>query len=206
MSILPRIIEGIRKLIKMADENRDGAIDDKDFKETRCINFQTDKKEIKMIDYAPNVFANIRKLKSIKTKHFLASWRDLETETLPWEPTTGRSGSLFYSTPDNRYFIKTIKRKEKDTLLNMLEDYYTHLKNYPKSLVMRVYAIFRVFKPYEYDILLIANVFPHNKSINISYDLKGRLPKKGKSWKERGIISKRTRKDNELQRKICFSK
>jgi len=203
MSILPRIIEGICKLITMADEHWDGATNDKDFKETRCIKFKTDKEKIEMIEYAPNAFANIRKLNSIKTKQFLESWRDLET-TLPWERSTGRSGSLFYSTPDKRYFIKTIKSKERKTLLNVLKDYYTHLKNYQNSLMMRVYGLYKVFEPYEYDILLFANVFPHDISINVSYDLKGRLPKKGKSWKERGVISKGTRKDNELQRKICF--
>ena len=42
---------------------------------------------------------------------------------------SGKSGSFFYVTYDKKFIIKTLRREEKDVLINMLDDFIDHLKN-----------------------------------------------------------------------------
>lgn len=49
----------------------------------------------------------------------------------------GKSGSLFYLTPDNNYFVKTITQGEFDLSFSTLKKYHEHLKRNTNSLIYK---------------------------------------------------------------------
>lgn len=58
-------------------------------------------------------------------------------------PTSGRSGSLFFISSDNRYLLKTLPVSEYKTLQNFLPHYIRHFKEHPSSLLPRFLAMHR---------------------------------------------------------------
>ena len=57
----------------------------------------------------------------------------------------GRSGSFFFFSKDNRLIIKTIKKDERNVLLNMLDSYMEHINvTDSRSMLARIYGIFKV--------------------------------------------------------------
>ena len=53
-------------------------------------------------------------------------------------------------------------------------------------------------------VLIMGNTFPPGVRIDSVFDLKGRPPKPGKSVNERGVVSQKVLKDNEILRKFLF--
>ena len=49
----------------------------------------------------------------------------------------GKSGSLFYLTPDGGYFVKTIRKQEFKILWKGLRNYHEHLKRNTNSLIYK---------------------------------------------------------------------
>ncbi|ANB11845.1 1-phosphatidylinositol-4-phosphate 5-kinase [Sugiyamaella lignohabitans] len=83
--------------------------------------------------YSPIVYHYIRTLCGIDYQEFLNSFvlhSDLTKTKSP-----GKSGSDFLFTPDGKYIIKTIKRKEHKVISNVdfLGDYYNHIKAHPST-------------------------------------------------------------------------
>jgi len=120
--------------------------------------------------------------------------------------STGKSGSLFYSTPDGNFFYKTLLHPEVGTMKAMLKQYYEHLITNKKSFIMKMYGLFRCSGALTEKtwILIMGSVFPKGVKIHEKYDLKGRKPKPGKSHADRGVISQHVLKDNEINRRLYF--
>ena len=58
---------------------------------------------------------------------------------------TGKSGSFFFFSHDNRFIIKTMRGAEKETILNMLDAYIEHIRaSNNKSLLARIYGVFTI--------------------------------------------------------------
>lgn len=73
--------------------------------------------------------------------------------------------------------LKTIKRREKIFFLKMFNEYSTHLKNNPCSLLSKIYGCFKIRTENAKNIyiLLMNNILPHDQDVNEIYDLKGSL-------------------------------
>lgn len=90
----------------------------------------------------------------------------------------GRSGSFFFFSKDNRLIIKTIKKEERNVLLNILDSYMEHISNTDgRSMLARIYGIFKVKTSFyaTIDVLImqnISNLFETSKKM-YSFDLKG---------------------------------
>ena len=52
---------------------------------------------------------------------------NIDTKTFQTKEGSGKSGSFFYATYDKKFLIKTLRREEKDVLINMLDDFIDHL-------------------------------------------------------------------------------
>jgi hypothetical protein len=90
----------------------------------------------------------------------------------------GKSGSFFFFSHDNRFLIKTLKGDEKQVLLNLLDDYITHiLKSDNQSLLARIYGLFTIKTNYfaPLDILIMQNTALLQNKYNprVTFDLKG---------------------------------
>lgn len=87
-------------------------------------------------DYAPMVFQRIRRLSEITEEEYLLSlgpdsilncfWNN-NYQSLYELCSSGKSGSLFYYTEDQKYMLKTISRDEFKKLKSVLKEYYQHI-------------------------------------------------------------------------------
>uniref|UniRef100_A0A7S4NRJ5 PIPK domain-containing protein n=1 Tax=Paramoeba aestuarina TaxID=180227 RepID=A0A7S4NRJ5_9EUKA len=89
--------------------------------------------------------------------------------------STSRSGSIFFSTIDRRYMIKTIALEEDLLLRRILSSYWKHLCDYPNSLMTRFFGLHRMRGEGMRDMSFIVmdNVFFSKYSVHEQYDLKG---------------------------------
>lgn len=145
-----------------------------------------DEQSFVVYEYAPYVFDQVRRLIGISREEYqrsigpenmlgnlllgyLDSMRELASE--------GQSGSLFYLTPDGRFFVKTIKEGEFEQMRTTLRSYYEYLDRNPSSLIFRVTGLYSMrgmiggkFRT-KY-LIIMQNVFSEFRPA-ISYDLKG---------------------------------
>jgi hypothetical protein len=161
----------------------------------------------KFKDYAPHVFDHIRSMK-ITPEKFLESWSITASNKM--NSSTARSGSMFFNTEDKIYLFKTILHPEVAAMMNLLKDYYQHLKKNPNTFMVHIYGMFRAIHTNilgahtKQWILIMGNTFSPQIKMDSVFDLKGRFPKPGKSIDERGIVSNGAKKDNEISQKILL--
>jgi len=141
-------------------------------------------------DYAPQIFANIRKKNNIKKEQYSDSLGpeqifgcmfNANFQTLAELCSSGKSGSFFYYTQDGRFVLKTIPRQEFKFMKRILPAYHDFLtQTNPESMISRVYGIHKVIfyrkktklskKIY---FCIMNNVFHTALKIDLRYDLKG---------------------------------
>jgi len=96
----------------------------------------------KWVHPAPFVYRQIRDKFKVPEEEFLeATCSESRIRELP---TPGKSGALFYITDDEKYFMKTITGVEERMLMSMLPAYYTHINEYPNTLLTKYLAHFSV--------------------------------------------------------------
>ncbi|EGG16003.1 phosphatidylinositol-4-phosphate 5-kinase family protein [Cavenderia fasciculata] len=136
--------------------------------------------------YAPKVFQKIRSFYNVE--HFLKCHQDI-VEFI--EVTTiGRSGSFFFKSKDEKYFIKTIPHNEFLTFTKIFQSYHQHIDKHPNSLLPRFYGLFRLkgklhvansngndaYRERDIVFVIMENLFySHSTMLELSekYDLKG---------------------------------
>jgi hypothetical protein len=113
-----------------------------------------DKKEkFLLFEYAPHVFDNMREKMGVTAQQFhrsvgpeniLGNLLLGSLQSMTELASAGKSGSLFYLTPDNRFFIKTISEDEFDLSLKSLKPYYEFLSENPNSLIYKVTGLYKI--------------------------------------------------------------
>jgi len=145
-------------------------------------------KNCKFIDYAPQVFYNIRRIYKIKPQEYtyalgpqqlLAAFRGDFTGFTELA-STGKSGSFFYYSYDSKYILKTISEEEFKFLRRLLPAYYEHLKEHPNTLLPRFYGCHRIIfykagigRSKDFRFVIMNNVFSSGVKIHERFDLKG---------------------------------
>jgi 1-phosphatidylinositol-4-phosphate 5-kinase len=132
---------------------------------------------------APKIFFNIRHyygikneeyLKSLGPENFLGNLLLTKNRSLREMCSTGKSGSFFYYSYDNKYVLKTISIAEFEFFKLILEDYYFYLKNNENTLLQRFFGLHTIiFNDIKMHFVIMNNVFNSNIKINYKYDLKG---------------------------------
>ena len=132
--------------------------------------------DIKILEYAPKIFAYLRNLEDININEMIESFLPKNNEKGISE-SQGKSGSFFIATDDNLYMIKTLRVDEFDlirkTFLNEYEDYISKNQD---SLLCRIYGMYHIIVSQGEEILIIVmrNVIGEFKErIVAKYDLKG---------------------------------
>ena len=145
-------------------------------------------KNCKFIDYAPQVFSNIRKLFKVRHENYtrvlgpeqlLAAYRG-NFMGFAELASTGKSGSFFYYTYDSKYLLKTVSKEEFLFLRKILPAYYEHLKNHPKTLVARFFGCHKIIfyksgigGSKRFRFVIMNNIFNTGQKIHSRFDLKG---------------------------------
>jgi hypothetical protein len=130
--------------------------------------------------YKEDLFAEIMKLDGITPEDMIKSLSLERNRNMVFKAGegAGQSGSFFFFSHDNRFLIKTLRGSEKQTMLDILDDYIDHIRaTSNKSLLARIYGIFTVKTNYfdPLDIIVMQNtvVLEDKKNQKITFDLKG---------------------------------
>ncbi|EIE75627.1 hypothetical protein RO3G_00331 [Rhizopus delemar RA 99-880] len=179
--LMYNMLTGIRIAVSRVTAKIDRELTDEDFMAAHKLAFDVigdeltpgAKYDFKFKDYAPWVFRHLREKFGVDPADYLISLTSKYILSELGSP--GKSGSFFYYSKDYRFIIKTIHYTEHKFMRNILKNYYNHISNNPSTLLCRYYGLHRIKLPHGKKIhfVVMSNVFPPNKDIHETYDLKG---------------------------------
>ncbi|KAL6517710.1 hypothetical protein OROMI_033411 [Orobanche minor] len=124
-------------------------------------------------DYCPMVFRNLRELFRLNAADYMMSicgdngLRELSSP--------GKSGSIFYLSHDDRFVIKTLKKRELKVFRKMLPHYYGHVQAHDNTLITKFFGAHRITLRHGKKVrfVVMGNMFCTELHIHRRYDLKG---------------------------------
>lgn len=148
------------------------------------------------MDYCPMVFRNLRDLFKLDAAEYMISI--CGDDGLREHSSSGKSGSIFYVSYDDKFVIKTLKRSELEVLLKMLPNYYDHVKGHENTLITKFFGVHRIEwkcgKKVRF--VVMGNMLRSELRIHHRYDLKGSC--QGRITNKENIASNTTLKDLDL--------
>ena len=155
---------------------------------------------IKVTEYAPELFANLKKLDQYNEEKMKESFDDLKNaENLnKCMGSEGKSGSVFFFTHDKKFILKTISEAELDSLVHkLLKPYYELIVGKNNTYLTRLYGAYTLkMGRSEMHLILMENLAPFPDSAFVfKYDLKGSLI--GRKTKKIFSKKKKTLKDQD---------
>ena len=166
--------------------------------------------DVKIINYAPKIFAYLRNYEEINIDEMTESFLPKNNKKGISE-SQGKSGSFFISTDDSQYMVKTLKVDEFDLIRKtFLNEYVKYISKNKDSLLCRIYGMYNIILSQGEEILIIVmrNVIGEFKdNIVAKYDLKGSTKNRITEFEMEKTDSK-TLKDlnfNEMERGIFIS-
>ena len=193
------IMLGIKKAIDSTFELPLVEPNERDFRakcEYQLAPLRTDPSDVikacTFVDYAPQIFATIRKTFGVKKERYseqlgpskaFAYLFNGNFDTMIELCSSGKSGSFFYYTADANFVLKTISHGEFKFLKHILSNYFNYITNQNQdTLISRVLGMHKMIfyrkkgklskKIY---FIVMNNVFSTSKKIDLRYDLKGSL-------------------------------
>lgn len=161
-------------------------------------------------DYAPAVFRALRMRYGISDTEYLASLglTQLKAALLYGHLTSlfemsssGRSGSFFFVSHDNKYVLKTIPNVEATTLKRILPVYFSHIMNNPNTLVTKFCGLHALIRGSTKVIFVVmCNAFVNKLPVHHTYDLKGSTVNRSTPMELRAAGA--ALKDNDFNRKL----
>eukprot|EP01004_Peranema_trichophorum_P005169 NODE_403_length_2806_cov_23.752516_g345_i0.p1 GENE.NODE_403_length_2806_cov_23.752516_g345_i0~~NODE_403_length_2806_cov_23.752516_g345_i0.p1 ORF type:complete len:607 (-),score=110.32 NODE_403_length_2806_cov_23.752516_g345_i0:265-2085(-) len=172
-----------------------------------------ERQEVSLTEFADSVFSQIRNFYGFNEDVYqhslgmesLVSGMVFGSLSAPRRmSSSGKSGSFFFMTHDERIILKTIHKKEAHTLSCMLEHYKDHLLRTGNSLLTVYLGLYEIAFA-EIRVLFVAmiNVFPPSIALKQQYDLKGSTAGRTVSIEER-THSSVALKDLDFQKKQKF--
>ncbi|KAL6749605.1 PIP5K-domain-containing protein [Haematococcus lacustris] len=129
--------------------------------------------EFEWKDYCPMAFRKLRELYSLDAASYMLSL--CSDAALRQLNSPGKSGSVFFLSHDDRFFVKTLRKGEVLLLYNMLPIYCKHMAHHPHSLLTRFFGLHRiktVSKQVVYFVVM-GNLFNTVVQLHKKFDLKG---------------------------------
>lgn len=136
--------------------------------------------KIKVTEYAPEVFSNLKKLDQYTVDKMKESFDDNKNaENLnKCTGSEGKSGSVFFFTHDKKFILKTISEAELDALVHkLLKPYYELIVGKNNTYLTRLYGAYTLkMGRSEMHLILMENLAPFPEDAFVfKYDLKGSL-------------------------------
>jgi hypothetical protein len=143
-----------------------------DYSDVSC-EFKAEGKKVVVQGYSAKEFRVVRCLFKISEADIVKSV--CLSGKLIGGTSPGKSGSVMFISPDQKYVLKGISAGELRVLQEeFLKEYARHLSQFPNSLLPRFYGAFRITTPSEtYRFVIMNNVFSPDSRIDVIYDLKG---------------------------------
>ncbi len=146
-------------------------------------------------DYAPFVFSSMRRIfgisqedyiNSLGLNNFTSAFYD-KLLLMLYEQSSGKSGSFFFYSHDNKYLIKMIHEHECSKFLSMLPEYYNYFyesdKKKQRTLLSRFYGMHRIECLKEEKIVTDVYVVVMNNVLNTSEKIHQKFDLKGSTYK-----------------------
>ncbi|XP_028963175.2 phosphatidylinositol 4-phosphate 5-kinase 8-like isoform X1 [Malus domestica] len=124
-------------------------------------------------DYCPMVFRNLREMFKLDAAEYMMSI--CGDNGLREISSPGKSGSIFYISHDDRFFIKTLRKTELKVMLKMLPRYYSHVHEHENTLITKNFGLHRITLKggKKVRFMVMGNMFCTELRIHRRYDLKG---------------------------------
>jgi len=103
--------------------------------------------DAELIEYCPKLFFDLRNEELLEYKDLIDSLDPIKNKEnmLKIKQSSGKSGSFFFFSWDNRFIIKTVKDHELETMLETFMDkYYDHILEHNFSFLTRIYGIYTI--------------------------------------------------------------
>ncbi|KAG2487447.1 hypothetical protein HYH03_014014 [Edaphochlamys debaryana] len=129
--------------------------------------------DFKWKDYSPAVFRNLRNMYGITDADYMLS---LGGSSALWQLNSpGKSGCMFFLSDDERFLVKTMRKTEIRTLIDMLPKYYSYMESQPANLVIRFFGVHGVKQVHGRTVRFVVmhNMFNTDLQIHKKFDLKG---------------------------------
>ncbi|GIL87383.1 hypothetical protein Vretimale_1691 [Volvox reticuliferus] len=129
--------------------------------------------DFKWKDYSPRVFRNLRNMYGIPDADYMLS---LGGSSALWQLNSpGKSGCMFFLSDDERFLVKTMRKTEIRTLIQMLPEYYKYMEMQPQNMVIRFFGVHGVKQVHGRTVRFVVmhNMFNTDLQIHKKFDLKG---------------------------------
>lgn len=176
---------GIRKSLERLPTYPDRDLLMTDFSMIEEISFSSGPNQTSFLIkvYAPVAFRYFRELFGITSEDFQYSICDTPLINVN---TNSRSGSIFFTTRDDRFILKTVPKKEADFLIALFPGYFLNLTQHKKTLLPKYYGLFSYVRGVKtIRVLIMNNILPSSCNFFHKYDLKGSTYSKRKQLKNR---------------------
>jgi 1-phosphatidylinositol-4-phosphate 5-kinase len=119
-------------------------------------------------DHAPRVYRQLREGWGVESQSYMYSLGPEKIlgnllvgsfSALCEVVSSGRSGSIFFKSVDNRFLIKTISPAEHAKLCEILPNYYQHVEANPNTLLTRILGCHQLKTNHNIDFVVMENVF-----------------------------------------------
>lgn len=145
---------------------------------------------VRFTEYAPRVFREVREMagltqqeycESVGPEQLIGNMAMGNLSTMSELVSEGKSGALFYYSPNGRLIIKTINKRCAQYFRKWLVFYYSHYAKNPNMLITKFYGVFSLLSPTtrgkreKLYFIVMNNVFHSNVTIHRRYDLKGSI-------------------------------
>ena len=136
------------------------------YKQAKLGNFFTNifSRNIKIIEYAPEIFRNILRFDRIDENQLVKSFNvtDNILKLSSFKGSEGKSGSIFFETHDKKFIIKTISEGElKSMINNLIKKYYTLFSGNVYSNLTRIYGLYTlILGMSKVHVVVMENIFP----------------------------------------------
>eukprot|EP01035_Chromulina_nebulosa_P025479 gene25479-33251_t len=121
-------------------------------------------------DFRPLTFQLLRQLSGISEEDYLTFIAQPTKERL----SEGASGAFFFMCGSGELIVKTVRKHEGRTLLNILDKYLKHLSSHPESMLVRFLGLHSItMYGNEFMFVVMKNIMPPHVIINEKYDIKG---------------------------------
>ena len=135
---------------------------------------------ISCVEYAPKIFAYLRKLDMVKEEEIINSLLPMNNKN-GIQDSEGKGGSFFLNSDDNEYSLKTITFGEAELIRGLLlHKMSEYLSNNKDSIIGRIYGVYKIsmktglIKEDEIYFILMKNVIgSFADNVICKYDLKG---------------------------------
>ena len=148
-------------------------------------------------EYYPQKFDDLRKKDGITDDIIIKSFSPIKNKSViaKMGESKGKSGSFFFYSYDRKFIIKTITNEEKETMKEILLEYYNYVKEHESTLITKIYGVYTLLikNASSVNVILMQNLFGCSPMhIQRMFDLKGstvqRKTKDVQNWKKDQVL------------------